>query len=177
MANWNEVLEEIAVPDALQHIHNVRRKYLDTIHQHNGGRNVIAYYSGWLHKPDNGDTAINDKDKAGFMLAINGLDCTKGLDLILHTPGGGVGATESIVDYLYSKFGDNIRAVVPQISMSAGTMIALACKEILMGRHSNLGPIDPQIGGIACEEVIEEFERARDDISKNVDHSELWRPN
>ena len=29
--------------------------------------------------------------------------------------------------------------------MSAATMIACACDEIIMGKHSALGPIDPQI--------------------------------
>ncbi len=63
--------------------------------------------------------------------------------MILHTPGGDIAATESIVDYLYCMFDKDIRVIVPQISMSAGTMIALASKEIVMGKHSNLGPIDP----------------------------------
>jgi len=73
------------------------------------------------------------------MLAINKLDRSKGLDLILHTPGGDIAATESLVDYLYSMFDKDIRVIVPQISMSDGTMIALASKEIVMGKHSNLG--------------------------------------
>ena len=41
-------------------------------------------------------------------------------------------------------FGTDIRAIVPQLALSAGTMVALACKEIIMGKHSSLGPIDPQ---------------------------------
>ena len=102
------------------------------------GRNVIAYYSGWLSKPDlRGLTSITDEDKNGFMMTIHGLDTSKGLDLILHTPGGMLAATESIVYYLRKKFDKNIRAIVPQIAMSAGTMIACSCKEILMAKHSN----------------------------------------
>lgn len=52
-------------------------------------------------RPNNPGNAINDKDKAAFMLNVHGLDRSKGLDLILHTPGGDLAATESIVDYLY----------------------------------------------------------------------------
>lgn len=63
------------------------------------GRNVIAYYSGFLQKPQ-GTTSINDNDKMALMQAVYGLDRSKGLDLILHTPGGNLAATESIVDYL-----------------------------------------------------------------------------
>ena len=60
----------------------------------------------------------------GFMNALKGMDCSKGLDLILHTPGGSPAAAEAIVSYLRSKFHNDIRVIVPQISMSAGTMIA-----------------------------------------------------
>ena len=79
------------------------------------------------------------------MTVIHQLDRDKGLDLILHTPGGDTAATESIVDYLHNMFGNNIRAIVPQLAMSAGTMIACSCKEIIMGLQSSLGPIDPQL--------------------------------
>jgi hypothetical protein len=119
---------------------------------------------------------INDEDKHGFMAAFAGLDFEKGLDLILHTPGGDVAATESIIDYLRSKFGRDIRVIVPQISMSGGTMIALAASEIVMGRHSNLGPIDPQIGGRPAIAILEEFAKARADIATNPANALLWQP-
>jgi hypothetical protein len=71
-------------------------------------------------------------------------------------------------------FDSDIRAIVPQLSMSAGTIIALSCKEIMMGKHSNLGPIDPQINGLQCQAVIAEFERARTEILNNNDNAYLW---
>lgn len=109
------------------------------------------------------------------MLTINKLDRAKGLDLILHTPGGDIAATESLVDYLYSMFDKDIRVIVPQISMSAGTMIAFASKEIVLGKHSNLGPIDPQMGGLACQAVLNEFEQAKEDIRQNPHSAALWQ--
>lgn len=178
MPNWKEVLLEI------QKVHEekpgvnpldfVRRKYLSEIQKHTG-RNIIAYYSDWLQKPGIVDTSINDKDKNAFMVNIHKLDRTKGLDLIIHTPGGDLAATESIVDYLRAMFGDNIRAIIPQISMSAGTMIALSCKEIMMGKQSNLGPIDPQMNGVACQAVIDEFNKAKTDIRTNPHAASLWQ--
>jgi ATP-dependent protease ClpP protease subunit len=177
MPNWKEVLEEIQVqlqsgnPNALD---VVRRKYLAQIQQKTG-RNLIAYYSGWLQKPNQSDAIVNDKDKNAFMVTVHKLDRIKGLDLILHTPGGDLAATESIVDYLHSMFGKNIRAIIPQISMSAGTMIALSCKEIMMGKQSNLGPIDPQIGGVPCQGVLDEFEQAKKDIRSNPNSAPLWQ--
>lgn len=178
MPNWNEVLVEIQheqqINPHLNPLDTVRRKYLNQISTITG-RNTIAYYSGWLQKPMAPDTAVNDKDKSGLMLTINKLDRDKGLDLVLHTPGGDIAATESLVDYLYSMFGKDIRVIVPQISMSAGTMIALASKEIMMGKHSNLGPIDPQMGGLACQAVLNEFQQAKDDVRVNPHSAALWQ--
>ncbi len=178
MPNWSEVLKEIQESHKKQPKLNpfdtVRRRYLKKVADLTE-RNVIAYYSGWLQKPKAPDTAVNDKDKSGFMLTIHKMDKSKGLDLILHTPEGDLAATESLVDYLYSMFNMDIRVIVPQISMSAGTMIALSAKEIVMGKHSNLGPIDPQMGGLACQAVLHEFEEAKKDIRKNPQAAPLWQ--
>lgn len=176
MPNWKEVLQEVSKVNQQgnQALDVVRRKYLKRIHKHTG-RNVIAYYSGWLQRPNSRDAAVNDKDISGFMLNINKLDRDKGLDLLLHTPGGDLAATEALVNYLKSMFGKNIRAIVPQLSMSAGTMIALACKEIIMGKHSSLGPIDPQMGNMPCQAVVAEFEKARAEIQASPNNAALWQ--
>lgn len=132
MPNWGAVLEEIQqhqlkhAQEAKSAVDVIRRSYLSKLH-HLSGRNIIAYYSAFLTKPDI-DSELNDEDKNGFMMAVHELDRRKGLDLILHTPGGSVAATQSIVDYLRKMFGQDIRAVVPQIAMSAGTMIACSSK-------------------------------------------------
>ncbi len=176
MPAWNDILKEIgAQPNAFDHI---RRKYIAELSEKTG-RNVIVYYSGWLQKGNLAQHGfrfdIVDSDKMGFMSTIKGLDKSKGLDLVLHTPGGSIGATESIVHYLKSVFGNDIRAIVPQIAMSAGTMIACSCKEIIMGKHSNLGPIDPQINGLPTHGIIEEFERAKTEISSNPKTIPVWQ--
>jgi len=59
--------------------------------------------------------------------------------------------------------------------MSAGTMIAMSCKEIVMGEQSSLGPIDPQMGGIACQAVIDEFKRAVDEVATKPASLGLWQ--
>jgi hypothetical protein len=76
---------------------------------------------------------------------------------------------------LNQMFGNDVRAIIPQISMSAGTMMALSCKEIMMGKQSNLGPIDPQMGGVACQAVLDEFQKAKDDIKLNPQAAALWQ--
>lgn len=177
MPNWKQVLQEIQSHINQNHqnpLDVVRQKYLGEIHRLTG-RNVIAYYSGWLQRPNSPDAIVNDKDKNAFMLNIHQMDRTLGLDLILHTPGGDAAATESIVDYLHQMFGNDIRAIIPQISMSAGTMMALSCKEIMMGKQSNLGPIDPQMGGVPCQAVLAEFEKAKEEVRINPQSAMLWQ--
>lgn len=173
MPNWSELVKEIGQLGSPFDI--LRRKYIADLARYTK-RNVIAYYSGFLQKPELGmAAAVNDTDKNGLMTTINGLDVSKGLDLVLHTPGGDTAATESIVDYLWSKFGSDIRCFVPQMAMSAGTMIACACKEIWMGKQSSLGPIDPQFGNIPAHGVIEEFERAYNEIVNDPRTVPVWQ--
>lgn len=173
MPNWNEILDEIQKEGSTYDI--VRRKYLRNL-QNVTGRNVIVYYSGWLQKLGITGAGINDFDKIGLMSTINTLDCSKGLDLVLHTPGGEMAATESIVDYLRKMFGINIRAIIPQLAMSAGTMIACSCKSILMGKQSSLGPIDPQFKGLPAHGVIEEFDKAYEECKTDPIKIPLWQP-
>ncbi len=105
MPNWNDVLQEIQSVKNLGNkaVDVVRRKYLKELHEHTN-RNVIAYYSGFLSKPDFDQLEINDEDKNGFMMAVHKLDRSQGLDLILHTHGGSIAATQSIVNYLHKMF-------------------------------------------------------------------------
>lgn len=149
-------------------------KYIVQLHKITQ-RNVIAYYSGWLHAPNVLAAQVNDDDKNGFMAMVHQMNRKLGLDLVLHSPGGDIAATESIVDYLRQIFGTNIRAIVPQSAMSAAAMICCSSKEILMGRHSNIGPIDPQFGGLPAHGVIEEFKTALKQIKKDPALIPLWQ--
>lgn len=173
MPSWHEILNEISQSGSTHDV--IRRKYISELSEKTG-RNTIIYYSGWLQKPGLSGTEVNDNDKNGFMTVIHQLDREKGLDLLLHTPGGEVAATESLIDYLKSMFGNKIRAIVPQLAMSAGTMIACACKEIVMGKHSNLGPVDPQFRGIPAHGIKEEFERAYNEIKRDNAKIAVWQP-
>lgn len=177
MPNWNSLLDEARAVGCNWDV--VRRKYLNKLHSLTK-RNIIIYYSGWLQKrgqtaPGFNGFSVNDSDKNGFMSAIHQLDRTKGLDLILHTPGGEIAACESLVDYLRAMFGTDIRAIVPQLALSAGTMMACACKEIVMGTHSSLGPIDPQFGGLPAHALLEEYQFAVGEIQRNGASIPLWQ--
>lgn len=174
MPNWNQLLDELQRSVGVQDA--IRRRHAGEIHEITG-RNVILYYSAWLQRGNVRGLSINDEDKNGFMTVIHELDDRdRGLDLVLHTPGGEVAATESLVDYLRSMFGGDVRAIIPQLAMSAGTMIACASTEIIMGKQSSLGPIDPQLDGVPAHGVVEEFERARDEIIANPKSIPVWQP-
>lgn len=175
MASWKQILDEARALGGTYDV--IRRRYLKELSDLTG-RNAIVYYSGWLQKSDlqrQGFSGfeINDSDKNGFMAAVHGLDRAQGLDLIIHTPGGDLAAVESLADYLRSMFTD-IRAVVPQLAMSGGTILALLGREILMGKHSNLGPIDPQFGGLPAHGIVEEFEKAKKEMAENPATSFAW---
>lgn len=177
MPSWSEIFNNFNKRqgnERISYLVKEKKQYLDEISRCTG-RNVITYYSGWMQKPTAADVSINDKDMNAFMEAVYKLDKSKGVDLILHTPGGDIAATEKIIDYLHSIFKGDIRAIVPQMAMSAGSMIAVSCKEIMMGKQSCLGPFDPQIGGVACQSVLKEFEKAKEDIKQNPHALGLWQ--
>lgn len=176
MPNWRDVLDELQEYDrnAVAKLDLVRRKYLEKLSEHTG-RNVIAYYSGYMSKPGIPQADIVDEDKNGFMMTVHRLDRDRGLDLLLHTPGGSIAATQSIVHYLHTMFGDNIRTIIPQQAMSAGTMIACSCNQILMAKHSNIGPIDPHLRGTPAFGVIEEFKRACQEVKEDPSRIAIWK--
>lgn len=176
MPNFSAIEEQIRRKGAYESPHDVvRRIYLRKFCRITG-RNAILYYSGWVQKPTMPWplTSITDDDKNGFMAAVHGMDTSKGLDLILHTPGGDLAAAESIVSYLAAKFGGDMRAVIPHLAMSAGTVIARACKEIIMGKQSSLGPIDPQINGVPASSILAEFREASKAVGSARNKATIW---
>jgi ClpP class serine protease len=60
--------------------------------------------------------------------------------------------------------------------MSGGTVIALACKIIIMGKQSSLGPIDPQLNGIPIFGLLDEVEKAKKEIEENPKRISFWHP-
>jgi len=69
----------------------------------------------------------------------------KSLAIVLDTPGGVVEVVERMVETIRHHYPDNIKFIVPNRAMSAGTVFVMSGDEILMEYFSCLGPIDPQI--------------------------------
>ena len=172
MSGWSDIQQEISAFPTPQDA--TREKYLHTVYEYTG-RNAVAYYSGWLMPGPNGlPFGIDDSDMAGFMSAFQGLDRTKGLDLLLHTPGGDVAATEAIIKYIAQMF-DDVRVIVPQLAMSGGTMIALSANRIAMGKHSSLGPIDPQFSGVPAGAILGDFKSALAAVKADPSSAPLYQ--
>jgi hypothetical protein len=60
--------------------------------------------------------------------------------------------------------------------MSAGTMIACSSREIVLGKQSSLGPIDPQYRGIPAQGVINEFKQALAEYKQDPASLQIWQP-
>lgn len=131
------------MPPGVSPFDYLRRKHLAAITQRTQ-RNTILYATRWTQGGgDSSVLSITPEDVHGFMEVIHGLTGSK-LDLILHSPGGSAEATEALVSYIRSKFSD-VRVIVPHAAMSAATMLACSANRIVLGKHSFLGPIDPQL--------------------------------
>lgn len=88
---------------------------------------------------------IDIEDSEQVLRAIRLTPPEMPLDLVLHTPGGLVLASEQIACALKRHPG-KVTVFVPHYAMSGGTLIAMAAAEIVMDPDAVLGPIDPQLG-------------------------------
>lgn len=177
MPDWSELHAQLRNKREHSPHDTMRRRYIRSLERLTN-RNVIIYYSGWLQKTSvqGVNFSISDADKTGFMTAVHNMDRSKGLDLVLHTPGGDMAATESLIDYLRAMFGNDIRAIVPQMAMSGGSMIACACKEIIMGAQSSIGPFDPQFNGCPSQAILEDLARAHQELQTIPSAAYVWQP-
>ena len=99
---------------------------------------------------------INDSEE--ILRAIKLTDKSIPIDIILHTPGGLVLASEQIAKAL-KKHKSKVTVFVPHYAMSGGTLIALAADEIVMDENAVLGPLDPQVGKKPAASVLNLLEQ------------------
>lgn len=189
MPTWGEILielqEALKSPSAVPPFDAVRRKYLALLHQKTG-RNTILYATNWTQPgfpvSDPNALMIGEGDIEGLMEVIHGLNGAD-LDLVLHSPGGSAESTEALVTYLRTKFSD-IRVIIPQAAMSAATMLACASNRIVMGKHSFIGPIDPQVRLLTqagpqmapAQSIVDQFERGKKECVENPKNLGPWLP-
>jgi ClpP class serine protease len=100
---------------------------------------------------------IDIQDSESVLRAIKLTDPKVPIDLILHTPGGLVLASEQIANAL-SRHPARVTVFVPHYAMSGGTLIALAANEIVMDENAVLGPVDPQVGQYPAVSILKVLE-------------------
>lgn len=88
---------------------------------------------------------IDIEDSEQVLRAIRLTPPDMPLDIVIHTPGGLVLASEQIACALKRHRG-KVTVFVPHYAMSGGTLVALAADEIVMDPDAVLGPVDPQLG-------------------------------
>lgn len=81
------------------------------------------------------DLFVNQLDKIGPVSKIS---------LYLYTNGGDTLAAWAIIN-LIKQFAKEIEVIVPSKCHSAGTLMSLGAKQIIMTKQATLGPIDPSV--------------------------------
>jgi len=187
MESWQDIQREIAEAGSQHGVPTgdfdfVRRaayrKLYEVTH-----RPLIVYVSAY-HIPFKAQLAgamlsIDLTDKDGFQEVVRNLS-GQAVDVFIHSPGGTAEATESIVAILRAKFND-VRFIITGSAKSAATMLAMSGNRILMSDAAELGPTDPQmmVGNARpspARAVLDQFERAKEEVSKNPSLIGPWLP-
>lgn len=120
--------------------HETRQKLFDEL-ENELGRTVVSFFTSFRYP-----VMIEDSDSDMLEGLFQKIDLSKGLALIISSPGGHGLAAERIINVCrtYSDTSD-YWAIVAGKAKSAATMVCLGASKIYMGPTSELGPIDPQV--------------------------------
>lgn len=120
--------------------HGTRKPLYQALEQ-SIGRPLLSFFTSFVHQ-----TSINQEDVDAIESILQSMDLSKGLALLISSPGGDPIAAERIIDVCrrYSSTGEYL-TIVPSRAKSAATMICMGSSLIKMGPASELGPIDPQL--------------------------------
>ncbi|NLY56184.1 MAG: hypothetical protein GX058_06725 [Firmicutes bacterium] len=100
---------------------------------------------------------INIEDSEEILRAIRMTPDDMPIDIILHTPGGLVLASEQIA-HAIRRHPAKVTVFIPHYAMSGGTLIAMAADQIVMDENAVLGPVDPQLGNYPAVSIIKAVE-------------------
>lgn len=79
-----------------------------------------------------------------FVEHLDKIGVVKSLTLYLYTRGGNISAAWNIVNLLHL-YCDELHVIVPHKAHSAGTLISIGAKSIIMTKQATLSPIDPSV--------------------------------
>jgi ClpP class serine protease len=154
-----------------QMLRSMRRRQLTTLGSKRNSRVITLIHRqeslSLLGIPLTRFIDVDDSEK--ILRAIRGTDAQTPIDLILHTPGGLVLASEQIARALCRHSG-KVTVFIPHYAMSGGTIIAMAADEIVMDPNAVAGPVDPQIGQFPAASILKAVERKE---PKDIDDQTL----
>lgn len=104
------------------------------------GTKVITFY----RNPANDGGLINEASYRDFSAAIDKIGNYVPLTIIMHTMGGRIYFGWRIACCLMDRAA-SVTVIIPEESLSTGTLIALAANEIVMFPRAQLSPVDPQV--------------------------------
>lgn len=140
-------------------IESTRMRMIKTLEKKRGSRVITLIHRqekiAFLGIPLRG--YINIEDSEHILRAIRMTPDDMPIDILLHTPGGLVLASEQIANAI-KKHKADVTVYVPHYAMSGGTLIALAADEIILDENAVLGPVDPQIGEYPAVSILKVLE-------------------
>jgi ClpP class serine protease len=120
--------------------HETRKKLITQL-EGEIGRTVITLFTSFRFP-----VVLSDDDADMLEAILQKLNLSKGIALLLSSPGGSGLAAERIINICRKYSGTNdYWVIVPGKAKSAATMVGFGASKIFMGPASELGPIDPQL--------------------------------
>jgi ClpP class serine protease len=107
-----------------------------------------------IHGENMENDQFNFADLEDVLSALVASDPSRPLDIILHTQGGNSFAGRQIARAIKAHPARKT-VFVPYFAMSAGTRVALAADQIVMGVQATLGPIDTQLYGMPAPSILQ----------------------
>jgi hypothetical protein len=162
---YDRVLEEVGQG------HATRKELFEKLETHLE-RPVVSVFTSFRYP-----VMLQDDDADMLEGVLQSMDLSKGLALVISSPGGDGLAAERIVNMCRSYSGTGeFWAIVPGKAKSAATIVCFGASKITMGPTSELGPVDPQLNEgqnvfsvynlVASYEDL--FQRAVDETSGNM---------
>jgi len=88
--------------------------------------------------------SLNSKVWNLFVSDEKKLEKNKPIAIVINSPGGDAKSAYKIARMLHQRCG-SFNAYIPKYAKSAATLLSLGAKEIYMGEHAELGPLDVQM--------------------------------
>ena len=179
MGIYGQYLDDPVLSQNFDQLTAERKKQLKRISNLRGNTDVLVVAAD-----------LNKGQAAGHLIALGYADLLpitdqlanlkgKKLDVILETPGGSGETAEEIVRICRKRY-EEISVIVPGWAKSAGTILAMAADEIVMGPASALGPIDAQISWqgkqFSADALIEGMEKIKLEVEKTGSLNRAYIP-